>query len=143
MKLLSLGSRLAATVVICFVGSAGVTSVTLHDLEGHKSSLHARITMTDGTVRTVTLQGVGCPVGMCSRVRARDIREDSLWLDGLASVREISHDAGGPVRAKFKFRDGTERQASVIATNRILYLAGWFGLTEKLDLGRATRIDFE
>ena len=99
--------------------------------------------MVDGTTRSVTLRGVGCPSSMCSRVRARDIKADSLWLDGLASVREISHEADGPVKAMFKFRDGAEREVSIVATNRVLYIASWFGLTEKLDLGRASKIAFE
>jgi len=67
---------------------------------------------------------------------------DGLWLDGLASVREISHDPDGPVAATFKFRDGAERRESIVAANRILYVAGHFGLTEKLDLASLTEIDF-
>ena len=143
MKLFSLGSRIATIAVVCLAGSAGVASITPNDLEGHKSSLHARVTVADGTTRNVILRGVGCPSGMCSRVRARDITADSLWLDGLASVREISHEADGPVKAMFKFRDGAEREVSIVTTNRILYIAGWFGLTEKLDLGSVSKIDFE
>jgi hypothetical protein len=97
MKILSLGSRIAVIAVLCLAGSAGVASITPNDLEGHKSALHARLTLADGTVRVVTLRGVGCPLSMCSRVRARNIDADSIWLDGLASVREISHNADGPV----------------------------------------------
>lgn len=140
MKVLSLGSRVA---VVCLAGSAGFASKTPNDLEGHKSSLHARVTMADGTARTVTLRGVGCPISMCSRVRARNINAESVWLDGIASVREISHNADGPVRAMFKFRDGAEREVSIVAANRVLYIAGWFGLAEKLDLGNVSKVDFE
>lgn len=144
--MLSWGPRIAATGVVCLVclgGGAGVASIATHDDEGRKSSLRATVTMANGTARTVTVQGVGCAVSMCSRVRAKDISADSVWLDGLASVREISHNADGPVTAIFTFRAGAERQASIIALNRVLYIRGRFGLTEKLDLASLMRIDFE
>jgi len=143
MKVFSVLSRLAAIAVVCLAGSAGVASITPFDDEGHKSSLRATVTMADGTARAITLRGVGCPISMCSRVRARDVKADSVRLDGLASVREISHSAEGPVKAIFKFKDGVERQASIVAANRVLYVAGHFGFTEKLDLGSVSRIDFE
>jgi hypothetical protein len=144
MKLLSLGTRIAAIRVVCLVGSAGVTSIPdVNYEEGRKSSLRATVIMADGTARTITLRGVGCPTSMCSRVRASDIQSDSLWLDGLASVREISHDADGPVKVTFRFKDGAERQASIVEANRVLYVAGRLGLTEKLDLGSVSKINFE
>lgn len=62
--------------------------------------------MADGTTRTVTLEGVGCAETLCLRVRAGTVKVDSVWLDGLASMRAISHDADGPVEAIFKFRGG-------------------------------------
>ena len=99
--------------------------------------------MTDGTTRPITLRGVGCPIAMCSRVRARDRKADNLWLDGLASVRDISHNASGPIQASLTFRDGTERQTSIVEDNRVLYVQGRFGRAEKLDLASLTRIDFE
>jgi hypothetical protein len=99
--------------------------------------------MADGTARTITLQGVGCTESICSRVRARDMKADGVWLDGLASVREISREAEGPVRAVFTFKDGVERQASVVPGNRVLYVEGRFGRTEKLDLASLAKIDFE
>jgi hypothetical protein len=68
---------------------------------------------------------------------------DSVWLDGLASVRAISHDTNGSVKAVFAFKNGMERHASVVQVNRVLYVNGRFGRTEKLDLGSLTRIDFE
>ena len=99
--------------------------------------------MTDGSSRAITLRGVGCPIAMCSRVRARDSKADNVWLDGLASVRDISHNASGPIRARLTFRDGTERQTSIVEDNRVLYIEGRFGRTEKLDLANLTKIDFE
>ena len=79
---------------------------------------------------------------MCSRVRATDVKTESVWLDGLASVRDISHETEGPIRALFTFKDGSERHTSIVAGNRVLYVQGQFGRTEKLDLARLTRIDF-
>jgi hypothetical protein len=143
MKMFSVVSRITAIAVVCLAGGAGMASMTPLDNEGHRSSLHATVIMADGTAHTITLRGVGCPISMCSRVRARDINADSVWLDGLASVRGISANAEGPVKAVFKFRDGVERQASIVASNRVLYIAGHFGFTEKLDLGSVSKIDFE
>jgi hypothetical protein len=70
------------------------------------------------------------------------VQANSIWLDGLKSVRGISH-TPGPVMATFTFKDGTERQASIIAANRVLYVRKYFGLTEKLDLGNVSKIDFD
>jgi hypothetical protein len=143
MKLFSLGTRIAAIAVISLAGSAGVASIAPKGLEGHKSSLHARAIMADGTARAVTVEGVGCAETMCSRVRVGTSKADTVWLDGLASMRAISHDADGSVKAIFKFRGGAERQASIVAENRVLYIAGWFGYTERLELGSVRRIDFD
>ncbi len=142
MKLLSV-SRMALVGVLCVAG-AGAASIaprSLSNLEGHHSSLKATLTMGDGTVRAIRLEGVGCPQDMCSRVKARE-QANGIWLDGLASVREISHIAG-PVTARFQFKDGTERQASIIAANRVLYVRRPLGFTEKVDLGSVSKIDFE
>jgi hypothetical protein len=146
--MLSVASRIAAIAVVCLVGSTGVASPwwplpAVDNREGHRSSLRARVTMADGTARTITLQGVGCTEGICSRVRARDLKAENVWLDGLASIRAISDEANGPVRAVLSFKNGTERQASIMTGNRVLYIDGRFGRTEKLDLGRVAKIDFE
>ena len=142
MKLLPV-SRMALIGVLCVAG-AGAASIaprSLSNLEGHHSSLRATLTMADGTVRAITLEGVGCPQDMCSRVKARE-EANSIWLDGLAAVRGISQTAG-PVTATFKFKDGRERQASIIAANRVLYVQRSFGFTEKIDLASVSKIDFE
>ena len=113
-------------------------------LEGRRSSLKSTITLADGTIRSVTLQGVGCRSGMCSRVRARSTNAESMWLDGLVSVSTISSgDASGPVETILRFKDGAERHASIVSGNRVLYLQRYLGFTEKLDLGSLRRIDFE
>jgi hypothetical protein len=129
--------------VLCVAGAGAATIAprSLSNLEGHHSSLKATLTMADGTVRAVKLEGVGCPQGMCSRVKARE-QANSIWLDGLQSVSGISH-AAGPVNATFKFKNGTERQASIIAVNRVLYVRRPLGFTEKIDLASVSKIDFE
>ena len=147
MKLPSWGPRVAVAGVvylICLVGNTGIANIAPpHDDNAHTSSLRATVTMADGTARAITLWGVGCAARMCSRVRAKDIHAESVWLDGLASVREISSDAAGLVTAIFTLRNASERRASIIPLNRVLYVRGRFGLTERLDLARVTKIDFE
>ena len=139
-------SRLVAAFIVavaCLAPSRGVAGITPHDDKGHRSALRATVTMTDGTTRAITLQGVGCSIAVCSRVRARDSKADDVWLDGLSAVRDISHNASGPIQASLTFRDGTERQTSIVEDNRVLYVQGRFGRAEKLDLASLTRIDFE
>jgi hypothetical protein len=141
-KTLCAVARAAAIGMVCLVTGNGFAN-TPHNDAHHRSSLRARVTMADGTDRRVTLQGVGCTESMCSRVRARDMKGDDLWLDGLASIQTVSHDAIGPVAAVVTFRDGRQRQASIIEWHRVLYVEGTFGLTSTLDLARVTRVDFE
>jgi hypothetical protein len=98
--------------------------------------------MMDGTCRTITLQGVGCAQGMCSRVRVRDTQTKGVWLDGLASVHNISQHPEGPVHAVFTFKDGSSRETSITALNRVLYVGSRFW-ARRLDLAGVSRIDFE
>ena len=142
MKILSVVARIAVIAAVGLVAGTGFAS-TPHNDAHHRSSLRAMVTMADGTTRRLTLEGVGCTESMCSRVRAKDTKADDVWLDGLASIRAISHEPTGPVTAVFTFKDGRERQASIIEWHRVLYVEGRFGLTSKLDLARLTRIDFE
>jgi hypothetical protein len=143
MRMVFFGSRIAAIGVVCLIGTAGIARTNPHDDPAHKSFLRAKITMADGSGRTVTVQGVGCPATMCSRVRARDVHAEDVWLDGIASVSEISRAPEGPVTARCKFKDGTERQTAIVATNRVLYIEGRFGRTERVDLASLTEIEFE
>jgi hypothetical protein len=133
---------MAAVAALFLIAGTGLAS-TPHNDPRHRSSLRARVTLADGTAHAITLHGVGCTERICSRVRARDTKADDVWLDRLASIRDISHETSGPVTALFTFKDGVERRASIVEVNRILYLEGRFGLTRKLDLARLTRIDFE
>ena len=150
MKVLLSGLRTAAIAVVVLLGGAGVASsitpwlpLPAIDDPGHRSSLRATLTMADGSIRTVTLEGVGCTANICSRVRALDLSSESVWLDGIDSVHGITREANGAVAATFTLSDGTERQASVVQGNRILYIRERFGRVEKLDLASIARIDFD
>src|SRR5215831_13887628 len=75
----------------------------------HQSGLMARITMRDGTTRTVRLEGVGCTQNICSRTAIKAKSEsDSVvrtWFDGLAAIRDTtSRDA------LFVMKDGTSKR---------------------------------
>ena len=136
---LALGLRIAVVAAACLVGGKGIASVEAN--AGHKTSLPVVLTMADGTTKAVTLEGVGCAASMCSRVRARENNSDSIWLDGLTSIRQI-HDANGGVQATFAFKNGIEREGSIAQDNRVLYISHWLGNPEKIDFTRIHRMDF-
>jgi hypothetical protein len=141
MKKIKWGLRIGAVAIICLVAMGSLRSMTPRTVEGHRSALQARITTVDGTQGTITLQGVGCTESMCSRVVVGCVKTDSLWLDSLTSISDISPNRDGSVKAVFTFKSGAESAASVLANNRVLYVSGLFR-TEKLDLGTLSRIDF-
>jgi hypothetical protein len=133
-------SQIVAAGVVCLIGSVGFAAPQDYL---HRSSLRATVRMTDGTRRTITLRGVGCAYGLCSRVRAMDTDGENVWLDSIASLRDISSDTNGHVTAILQSRNGEERRASIVAGNRVLYLRGPDERTEKLDLASVIRLDFE
>ena len=141
MKVRTWAVRILTLAFVCLVGITGLRSMTPRTIEGHLSSLHTRITTIDGAQRTVTLEGVGCNESMCSRVVVGCVKTESLWLDSLASISDISPDRDGSVKATFTFRTGGQNAASILANNRVLYVDGLFR-PEKLDLGKLTKIDF-
>jgi hypothetical protein len=129
-------------LVILLAGTIASPASIRFALEGHRSSLRATVTLIDGTRHRMTLEGVGCPQEMCSRVRLKDTQATTVWLDGLTSVTGISHNADGPVQAVFTFKDGSSRQVSVTALNRVLYVGvSWW--TRQLDLTSVRRLDFD
>jgi hypothetical protein len=109
--------------------------------QGHASDLMANLTLSDGTRRTVQLEGIGCSVAMCSRVAIKgQAASGSLvrtWLDNLAAIRST---ASG--RALLVMKDGTERQISLVRDFRVLYLARGHGGDEKLDLAKVRSVEF-
>lgn len=107
----------------------------------HQAGSTARITMRDGRVRIVKLEGVGCPQAMCSRKAIKAAPQDesavSLWFDGLGAIRNTTNRD-----AEFVSKDGTSQRLSLLANFRVLYLAGPLGLSEKLDLGQVQSVEF-
>src|SRR5215469_18972382 len=107
----------------------------------HQSGLMARITMRDGTTRTVKLEGVGCTQSICSRMAIKAKSEsDSVvktWFDGLTAIQDTtSRDA------LFVMKDGTGKRMSLLTDFRVLYLANRLGGPERLDLGAVKSVEF-
>ena len=109
--------------------------------ETHAAGFRARVTLPNGAIRTIDLQGVGCSAAMCSRVFIRAKADSHLstrvWLDSIAAIKGVSADG-----ALFVMRDGTERQLSFIPDFRVLYIAAPNAGAEKLDLGTIKSLDF-
>ena len=107
----------------------------------HSSGLMAKITLPDGTSRTARLEGVGCPVSMCSRVaikgKAKGDSPVRAWLDTIAAIKDTTADD-----ALFVRKDGTEQRLSLMQDFRVLYLANRNGGTEKLDLTKVKSLEF-
>jgi hypothetical protein len=100
---------------------------------GNKTAFNARITMPNGIVRTVKVQGVGCSEAICSRAFIRG-KVDShstatVWFDRISTIKDVTENA-----ALFVMKDGTERRVAFIPDFRVLYIANPNGGTEKLDL---------
>jgi hypothetical protein len=106
----------------------------------HASGITARITLSDGGVRTIELQGLGCSEAICSRVfiRAREANhsESQIWLDSIAAIKSINHDS-----ALFVMKDGTERRLALIPDFRVLYVTNSNGNSERIDLGAITALE--
>jgi hypothetical protein len=141
MKIRSWTIRIVTLAFVCLVAITSLRSMTLRSLDGHRSSLRAKVTTVDGTQRTIMLQGVGCNDSICSRVVVGCVKKESLWLDSIASIGNISPSRDGSVQATFRFRNGGESEASIVSNNRVLYVDGLWR-TQKLDLSALTSIDF-
>ena len=106
-----------------------------------QTGLMAKITMRDGTTRTVKLEGVGCLQSICSRTAIKaKAKTDSLvrtWFDGLATIKDTT-----AADALFVLKDGTSQRMSLLSDFRVLYLANRLGGTEKLDLAKVKAIEF-
>lgn len=110
---------------------------------GHASYLIAKITLCDGAVRNIRLEGVGCPWAVCSRtaIHAKDGTgsEVRTWFDNLLAIRDTTERD-----ALFVMRDKTSRRMSLLTDFRVLYLANRLGLggSEKLDLAKVQSVEF-
>jgi hypothetical protein len=116
---------------------------------GHSSNLTAKITMPDGSSRSIIVQGVGCIVGMCSRVAVRSKessarlaaaglhKEMSTWLDSLAAIKDITEND-----ALFVFKDGSTRRLSIVNGNRFFYFTNAHFASGKIDVMKVRSIEF-
>lgn len=109
--------------------------------KGHLTGLTAQLTLRDGNVQPVKLEGVGCPQAICSRTAIHgkvgaepDVR---AWLDNLAAIRDIT-----ATDALFVMKDGTSRRMSLLYDFRVLYLANYLGGPEKIDLQKLRSVEF-
>ena len=100
-RLLGIGA-IAVVALVSGTAFGGAENVEPAGFQGHGSSLRATVTLADGGARIVTLQGTGCTVAICSRVRALDINAESIWLDDLVSVHDVFPEGDG-VSALFSF----------------------------------------
>jgi hypothetical protein len=140
MRTPSWATHIAAIGTLCLL--ATVSFARPHTDSAHRSALPVTLTLTNGAQYSATLQGVGCTESMCSRVRAHEWSWDSFWLDDLAGIRQISGGRSGPMRVVLGFKNGTERPATIIETNRVLYVTDSRGRSRTVDLGSLTQIDF-
>lgn len=137
LRIVFLATALAGSVLH---SASRATDLDQAFAKGHLSGLTARLTLRDGTVQTVKLQGVGCPQAICSRtaIHAKTGEGDvRAWLDGLAAIRDIT-----ARDALFVMKDGTSRRMSLLHDFRVLYLARQLEGSEKVDLAKLESAEF-
>jgi hypothetical protein len=109
-------------------------------VDGHGSNLMATITLPDGTRRSVTLQGVGCPAAMCSRVaikgEAAGHDAASVWIDTIAEIRDTTERD-----ALVVMRDASRRRLSLLHDFRVLYFVDRSGREGKVDLAKVAALE--
>jgi hypothetical protein len=135
-----------SVVGVGFLASAGLTapqrSLVFHwrnavTEQGHFSPVMAKVTWPNGDSRTLSFEGVGCEISMCSRVRIQSRPKGSMvvsntWLDAIASIKDITSQD-----ALFIFKDGTARRLPVVSGNRFLYFA-----SGKMEMGKFKSVEF-
>ena len=100
----------------------------------------AKITLLNGTTRTVQLDGVGCSESICSRVAIKGRTErGSLVEMRLDTVAAIRRTAAG--QTLFVLKDGKEQLLSLVPDFRVLYVVKRPG-TEKIDLSKVMSVEF-
>jgi hypothetical protein len=138
MKILRIGCVAMVLSIPAFTsGGASLPS----QVEGHRSGMMANVVSTDGTSRTIRLEGVGCTESMCSRVFIRSKRESGAllrtWFDSIASIKDTT-----ATDALFVMKDGTERRVAFVADFRVLYVSRGNGGVERLDLAKIRSLEF-
>jgi hypothetical protein len=109
-------------------------------VDGHGSNLMATITLRDGTQRSITLQGVGCPAAMCSRVAIKGEAPGrdpaNVWIDTIGAIRDTTeHDA------LFVMHDGSRRRLSLLHDFRVLYYVDRSGREGRVDLAKVGSLE--
>ena len=106
-------------------------------------ALTARVTMSDGTTRTATFEGMGCSASICSRVAIKGKvggTPVTTRLDSIAAIRDTTADS-----ALLVLKNGTTRRLTLITDFRVIYLdnrSGGEKKEEKLDLARTRSVEF-
>lgn len=148
-----LGRPILLVTAIAILGGTAAPFSTARSEDGdgvHSSNLLAVITMPNGSNRTVTVQGVGCNISLCSRVAVRSRAEMSArltsfgihkeirtWLDSLVAIKEITGRD-----ALFVFKDGSAQRLSIIDGNRFLYFANSIFGHGKIDVTKVRSVEF-
>jgi len=121
--------------VVVSLGLIFSLTLAMDAADHHASGLMARVTLPDGTYRTVTLDGFGCTAAICSKVfvegRTGDGSVATIWIDGLSAIRDITANS-----AVFVMKDGTRQRLSLITDFRVLYLEEGKTKSQKLDLSK-------
>jgi len=133
--------KMIVTVTVLIVVAGARWAVPAESKAG-QSSIVARMTLANGSSRTVTLEGVGCSEAICSRVAIRgiasgDSRATRTWLDTITTIKDISSED-----ALFVLKDGTARRLSVVHDNRFLYFVHQNGVGGKIDLAGVKSVEF-
>jgi hypothetical protein len=130
--------RIACIVTLLLIPAAFATQ---ENRQGHLSGLTARITLADGTIRTATIEGLGCSEAICSRVAIKGKADgDSLvsfWLDSIAGIRDTTDQD-----VLIVMKSGAAARVSLVRDFRVLYLANRTLSLEKLDLGKIKSLEF-
>ena len=128
--------------LVSVMAIAGGHRVLPAEARAGSAPLVARMTLANGSSRTVNLEGVGCSEAICSRVAVRSRREGdsrvtNTWLDTIAAIKDITSDG-----ALFVLKNGTSRRLSVVHDNRFIYFADQQGAEKKIDLAGIQSIEF-
>lgn len=133
--------RTSCIAVILMLPVAFTTKGAGEPRPRHASGLMAKLTLPDGTTRTARLEGVGCPVAICSRVAIKGkAKGDSLVRARFDTIAAIKDTTANDVL--FVKKDGTEQRLSLLYDFRVLYFANGHGDTEKLDLSKVKSLEF-
>lgn len=100
-----------------------------------------KVTFRDGTVRTGTLRGVGCPIAICSRVAFKGVHQDDSVVreqfEDLAAIRDVTSHA-----ASFVGKDGSSKRLTFLYDFRVLYLEESGNAERKVDFVEVKSVEF-